>query len=158
MGKLVSGRKLSVMALFLTLLALAAFMAVSLFSSTAKAGHQPHQFDEFTGFWMAVDPSDGGFNKLSITDIDGETANVGLSETFVSTCDGGRATLSGVGEVNEDGDLVVPITIQCLMETANDPDGDPVGPFTVNFVVLGDNLLEFPFRSLRGPAPKVSSD
>ncbi len=107
---------------------------------------------------MAVDPSDGGFNKLSITDSGDGTAKLGLSETFVSTCGGGRATLSGLGEVNEDGDLAVPITIQCLKETTNDPEGDPVGPFTVNFVVLGDNLIEFQFSTLRVPYHRVSSN
>ncbi len=158
MGNLVSGRKISGIAVFLALLASAAFLIVTLFSSTAEAGHQPHEFEEFIGFWMAVDPSDGGFNKLSITDSGDGTAKLGLSETFVSTCDGGRATLSGLGEVNEDGDLAVPITIQCLEDPTNDPDGDPVGPFTVNFVVLGDNLIEFQFRSLRVPYHKISSD
>ena len=156
MGNLVSGRKISVLALFLALLALAAFLAVSQFSSTAEAGEG--KLKKFTGFWMAVDPSDGGFNKLSITDSGDGTAKLGLSETFVSTCDGGRAMLSGLGEVNEDGDLVVPITIQCLEDTTNTPDGEAVGPFDVTFVVLGDNLIEFQFRSLRVPYHKISSD
>ena len=151
MGNLVSGRKLSVMALFLVLLALAAFMAVSLFSSTAQAGQG--ELNKFTGFWMAVDPSDGGFNKLSITDIGGGVAKLGLSETFVSSCGGGRATLSGLGEINQDGNLVVPITIQCKTG-----DEATVGPFPVTFVVLSKNLIEFQFSVLRVPYHKVSSD
>ena len=149
MGNFVSGRRISVLALFLALLALAAFLAVSQFSSTAQAGQG--ELKKFTGFWMAVDPSDGGFNKLSITDNGDGTVKLGLSETFVSTCDGGRATLKGPGEL-VDGDLVVDITITCLeMEKT-------LGPIPVTFVVLGHDLIEFQVFTLRVPYHKVSSD
>jgi len=157
MGNLVSGRKISVMALFLALLALAAFLAVSQFSSTAKAG----EHEGFVGFWMAVDPSDGGFNKLSITYDGVGTFDVGLSETYVSTCNGGRATLKGTGSVIA-GKLEVGISIQCLSDKnnkENDPIGDAHGPFPVKFEVLADNLIEFQIGpTFRVPYHKVSSD
>ena len=51
MGNLVSGRKIPVVAVVLALLALAAFLMVTQFNSTAEAGHQPHEFKEFIGFW-----------------------------------------------------------------------------------------------------------
>ncbi|PKB72108.1 MAG: hypothetical protein BZY87_01870 [SAR202 cluster bacterium Io17-Chloro-G6] len=153
MGNLVSGRKISVIAVLLALIALAAFLNVGQFNSTAKAG----EHEGFVGLWMAVDPSDGGFNKLSITYDGVGTFDVGLSETFVKTCGGGRGKLSGSGTV-EGGNLVVPITIQCLKDPTNELKGDPVGPFPVTFEAVDDNVLEFQFSVLRVPYHKVSSD
>lgn len=135
MSNVVSVRKLSMFGVALSLLALAAFLIVGQLNSTANAGS--HQY-EFTGFWMAVDSTDGGFNKLSLVDNGDGTVDLNLSETNVSSCAGGPATLSGVGDIVA-GDLVVPITIQCL------PAGATIGPLPVTFVVLDDNLIEFQF-------------
>lgn len=156
MSNIVSVRKLSMFGAALALLALATILIVGQFTSTAKAGH--HEY-EFTGFWMAVDPLDGGSNKLSLVDNGDGTVSLALSETAVS-CGGGPATLSGLGTINENGDLEVPITIQCLTETTYVPDGDPIGPLPVIFEVVDDNLIEFYFApiELRVPYHRVSSN
>ena len=99
---------------------------------------------DFIGLWMAVDPSDGGFINLSITDNDRDrVAELNLNETFVSTCLGGRALINGSGSLDDVGDLQAQLTIQCLEDTTNDPKGDPVGPIPVVLEAIGNNIIEF---------------
>jgi hypothetical protein len=157
MGNLVSGLKIKRVTVFLALVSLAAFWVGCESSSTTADEHEG-----FTGFWMAVDQTDGGFNRLSLTENADGTINLGLSETHVSSCLGGRGTLSGSG-VLDAGVLTVPITIQCLSgeeATYNKPKGDPIGPLPVTFEFVGDNLIEFYFApiELRVSYHRISSD
>ena len=158
MGNLVFGRKKPGIAVLLALVAVAAFLIGCQSDSAAVAD----EHEEFAGFWMAVDYTDGGFNRLSLTENPDGKIILALSETHVSSCLGGRATLSGMGEVNGDV-LTVPIAIQCLSDeeaTYNEPIGDPIGPLPVTFEFLGDNLIEFYFApiELRVPYHRISSD
>ena len=142
MDKLVSVGKFPIFGVILALLVLAILLFATQFSSTAAAdeGNLKH----FIGLWMAVDPSDGGFINLSITDNDRDkVAELNLNETFVSTCLGGRALINGSGSLDDEGDLQAQLTIQCLEDTTNDPKGDPVGPIPVVFQAIGTNIIEF---------------
>ena len=118
MGNSVSVRNVSIFGVFLAVLALAAFLIGSQLSSTATADDDDGEIEVFIGLWMAVDPSDGGFINLSITDNDRDkVAELNLNETFVSTCLGGRALINGSGSVDDEGDLQAQLTIQCLPNT-----------------------------------------
>lgn len=157
MGNLVSGRRKPGIAVLLALVVVAAILIGCESSSTTADEHEG-----FTGFWMAVDQTDGGFNRLSLTENADGTVNLGLSETHVTSCLGGRGTLSGSGVVDA-GVLTVPITIQCLSgeeATYNEPKGDPIGPLPVTFEFVGDNLIEFYFApiELRVLYHRISSD
>ena len=142
MGNLVSGHRVPIFGGILALLVLAILLYATQSSSTSAADEG--KLNHFLGLWMAVDPSDGGFINLSITDNDrDQVAELNLSETFVSTCLGGRAIINGSGSVDDEGNLGAGLTIQCLEDTVNDPKGDPVGPIPVVFEAIDENLIVF---------------
>lgn len=139
MGNLVSARKVTILGVSLALLALAAFLIASQFSSTAAADKGKGEFREFIGLWVGADPSDGGTINVSITENDdGDLAEVYLAESYVSICDGGRALVHGLGSLAHKRSLEVPLTIECL----EDPSKNPPNPIPVVLEAVGDSILE----------------
>ena len=102
MGNLVSGRKVPTVVAFLALIALAAFLIVNQFSPNAIADEP--EMEDFVGFWMAVDPTDGGVINLSIINDDG-SAEIGVAQDYVSLCAGGRALVDGADFTISQGQL-----------------------------------------------------
>ncbi len=147
MSNLVSVRNVSIFGVSLAVLAFAAVLLVGQFSSTASAKDDKDELKDFKGLWMGVDPSDGGFMNLSITDNNGDKeAELNLSETFVTSCANNRGSITGSGSVADDGDMDALLTIQCL--TIDDPDdpefpGPVIGPIPVVFEAMEKNHIVF---------------
>ncbi len=144
MGNLISIRTVSLLGAFLAALALAVFLIGGQVGSSAIASDENADggdVKDFIGFWMGVDPDDGSFIKTSISDNDrDDVAEVFLHDTFSTVCGGERGIFSGSGMVDDDGNLVVDLEIQCV-----DEFGDPLGdPFliTVVYEPIGRNILE----------------
>ncbi|MDO9105171.1 MAG: hypothetical protein Q7U57_09450 [Methylovulum sp.] len=88
--------------------------------------------DPLQGLWAGNDPSDGGLQTWSIaaTDVAGEY-QVRLSDTYLRACSGNRGSVLGKGKLDQDGNLIAELKIQCLANPTNEAYIDPID---LNFV------------------------
>lgn len=101
--------------------------------------------DPFNGSWQTIDPRDGGAIHLS---IGGGNHHVVGTDEDGSLCRPETAQVSGSGEIDEDGNLVVDLDVFCF------EDEDKVFAGVVpnaTFIDNGDGTLtwEFPGWILR---------
>ena len=95
----------------LAVLALAAVLVGREADSIASADED----HKFIGLWQTIQiNSDGALQTLSISDVDRDGVfQIGLHEPFFTSCGGGFGVAAGTGTVNEEGILIVDLTITC---------------------------------------------
>ncbi len=104
-------RRLTVSIAILAVLALTAVLVAREADSTVSADEEP----KFIGLWQTIQiNSDGALQTLSISDIDGDGEfQIGLNESFFSSCGGGFGVAGGTATVNEEGILIADLTLTC---------------------------------------------
>ena len=104
-------RRFTISIAVVAVFALAAVLVARESDNTASAddGHK------FIGLWQTIQiNSDGALQSLSISDIDGDGVfQIGLHESFFTSCGGGFGVAGGTGAVNEEGTLILDLTLTC---------------------------------------------
>jgi hypothetical protein len=76
---------------------LGVFLAHADASSPEKGGHGPGA-QQFVGYWMGIDPLDGGDTRRGITKNDDQTLSVIGRDTVFTLCDGTDRAVVTVGD------------------------------------------------------------
>ena len=109
-------------------------LAVLAFAGAPGKGHSGKRF---RGFWEGIDPADGSSQQILISGGADGVFSLLWRESYWSVCDGRRAILDGVGELdpNNRNTLVFQIEITCF-----DPEEIVVNS-TLTFQLVGQGLL-----------------
>ena len=104
---------------------LAVIISASLFCYTSHALADAN--DPLQGLWSGTDPSDGGLQHWSIAaTLEKGVYQVRGSDTYLRLCAGNRGAIWGQGTLDQTGNLVVPIEIQCFANPTNEKYIAPV--------------------------------
>lgn len=91
----------------------------------------------FWGVWAGIDPADGSSQQLLISGGADGAFNLLWRESYWTVCDGRRAVLEGIGELDsyDRNTLVIQMVITCFA-----PEEVPVTD-TITFRLVGQNML-----------------
>jgi hypothetical protein len=103
-------------------------------ASSAKTAAKP-KARQFVGYWMGIDPLDGGDSRRGITvDEAGHFSVIGRDTVFTLCDDTDRALITGTGEIVESALVFDDVVLECFGH------GERLD-LTVHFEPLGEHIL-----------------
>ena len=103
-------------------------------ASGTKAAAKP-KARQFVGYWMGIDPLDGGDSRRGITvDDKGDFSVIGRDTVFTLCDDTDRALITGTGEIVGSALVVDDVVLQCF------GNGQRL-EVTVRYEPLGEHIL-----------------